>query len=134
MIAEYRRILKNPTPERRKKCIFFDALHRIYQAKNSNRHDQHSLNIGYSSDFADQSYHLDPVDFSNAEEMCDNEDENMSDEDRNELFAYSMSPTSFSGNNFYDNNSIGWFLLFSNNIHFANFNFCFLLSSLLQTP
>lgn len=36
MIAEYRRILKNPTPERKKKCIFFDALHKIYQAKDTN--------------------------------------------------------------------------------------------------
>lgn len=33
MIAEYRRILKDPSPERMKKCIFFDALHKIYQAK-----------------------------------------------------------------------------------------------------
>lgn len=33
MIAEYRRILKDPTPERMKKCIFFEALHKIYQAK-----------------------------------------------------------------------------------------------------
>lgn len=33
MIAEYRRILKDPNPERMKKCIFFDALHKIYQAK-----------------------------------------------------------------------------------------------------
>lgn len=33
MIAEYRRILKDPRPERVKKCIFFEALHKIYQAK-----------------------------------------------------------------------------------------------------
>lgn len=33
MIAEYRRILRDPSPERMKKCIFFEALHRIYQAK-----------------------------------------------------------------------------------------------------
>lgn len=33
MIAEYRRILKDPNPERMKKCIFFEALHKIYQAK-----------------------------------------------------------------------------------------------------
>lgn len=94
MIAEYRRIMKNPTPERRKKCIFFDALHRIYQAKNANGLENSSF-----SDFGDQ-YQLDPMDFSNAEENGDNDDENEnSDEDRNELFAYSMSPTSFNGNN-----------------------------------
>lgn len=33
MIAEYRRILKDPSPERVKKCIFFEALDKIYQAK-----------------------------------------------------------------------------------------------------
>lgn len=33
MIAEYRRILRDPNPERMKKCIFFEALHKIYQAK-----------------------------------------------------------------------------------------------------
>jgi hypothetical protein len=33
MIAEYRRILKDPNPERMKKCIFFDAMHKIYQAQ-----------------------------------------------------------------------------------------------------
>lgn len=33
MIAEYRRILKDPMPERVRKCLFFDALHKIYQAK-----------------------------------------------------------------------------------------------------
>lgn len=33
MIAEYRRILKDPTPDRIKKCIFFEALHKIYAAK-----------------------------------------------------------------------------------------------------
>lgn len=33
MIAEYRRILKDPNPERQKKCVFFEALHKIYQAK-----------------------------------------------------------------------------------------------------
>lgn len=97
MIAEYRRIMKNPTPERRKKCIFFDALHRIYQAKNANGLENSSF-----SDFGDQ-YQLDPMDFSNAEENGDNDDEiENSDEDRNELFAYSMSPTSFNGNNSID--------------------------------
>lgn len=34
MIAEYRRILKDPSPERMRKCIFFDPLDRIYSAKN----------------------------------------------------------------------------------------------------
>lgn len=33
MIAEYRRILKDNNPEREKKCIFFAALHKIYQAR-----------------------------------------------------------------------------------------------------
>lgn len=32
MIAEYRRILKDPNPERQKKCVFFEPLHRIYHA------------------------------------------------------------------------------------------------------
>lgn len=33
MIAEYRRILKDPNSERQKKCVFFEPLHKIYQAK-----------------------------------------------------------------------------------------------------
>lgn len=33
MIAEYRRILKDQNPERAKKCVFFEPLHKIYQAK-----------------------------------------------------------------------------------------------------
>lgn len=33
MIAEYRRIVKDPQPERIKKCIFYEALDKIYQAK-----------------------------------------------------------------------------------------------------
>lgn len=33
MIAEYRRILKDNNPERERKCIFFAALHKIYQAR-----------------------------------------------------------------------------------------------------
>lgn len=33
MIAEYRRILKDPNPERMKKCIFYEPLHRIYHAR-----------------------------------------------------------------------------------------------------
>lgn len=35
MIAEYRRILKAPTQDKKKKCVFFEALHRIYQAKDA---------------------------------------------------------------------------------------------------
>lgn len=34
MIAEYRRILKDLKPERVRKCVFFDPLHKIYHAKN----------------------------------------------------------------------------------------------------
>jgi hypothetical protein len=33
MIAEYRRIIKDPTPEKKKKCIFFEAMHKIYKAQ-----------------------------------------------------------------------------------------------------
>lgn len=33
MIAEYRRILKDPNPEKMKKCVFFNAMHNIYQAQ-----------------------------------------------------------------------------------------------------
>lgn len=33
MIAEYRRILKDPNPERMKKCIFYEPLDKIYHAK-----------------------------------------------------------------------------------------------------
>lgn len=36
MIAEYRRIKKDNNPERRKKCVFFDTLDRIYAAQGMN--------------------------------------------------------------------------------------------------
>ena len=73
MIAEYRRIMKNPTPERRKKCIFFDAIHRIYQAKDTNSLENVILTMGYMMDnqsgnicsITNDQYNFDPLDFSN---------------------------------------------------------------------
>lgn len=94
MIAEYRRILKNPTPERKKKCIFFDALHKIYQAKDTNA-VKAALN-NYEED-----YNLDPIDFTNDEnDMNNGTDDNGfdgdgsgGDEDQSEFFSYAMSPS-----------------------------------------
>lgn len=93
MIAEYRRILKNPTPERKKKCIFFDALHKIYQAKDTNA-VKAALN-NYEED-----YNLDPIDFTNDPDNDMNDTDNGfdgdgsgGDEDRSEFFSYAMSPS-----------------------------------------
>lgn len=86
MIAEYRRILKNPTPERKKKCIFFDALHRIYQAKDSNRLD--ILNC------SDEQYNFDPLVFEQNGD-CNGGDDNSDNEDPSECFAYTVSPSGF---------------------------------------
>lgn len=92
MIAEYRRILKNPTPERKKKCIFFDALQKIYQAKDANGVRQ-ALN-NYEEDFNN-----DPMEFSAqygdyAMDVNGDGDENSgTDNDDKEVFSYSMSPS-----------------------------------------
>ena len=90
MIAEYRRILKNPTPERKKKCIFFDALHKIYQAKDTNA-VKAALN-NYEED-----YNLDPIDFTNDPENDMNDTDNGFDgdgsDDHSEFFSYAMSPS-----------------------------------------
>lgn len=95
MIAEYRRILKNPTPERKKKCIFFDALHKIYQAKDANG-VRLALN-NYEEDF-----HHDPIDYSNQFDVttmngCDDDDagdgNSGTDNEEKEIFSYSMSPS-----------------------------------------
>jgi hypothetical protein len=106
MIAEYRRILKNPTPERKKKCIFFDALHNIYQAKDSN-------GVRAALNNYEEEYNLDPIDFGNGVNN-DNDDSNNadgfvmnmtgdingsmmddigSDDREEEVFSYAMSPS-----------------------------------------
>ena len=104
MIAEYRRILKNPTPERKKKCIFFDALHKIYQAKDSN-------GVRAALNNYEEDYNLEPIDFAsggNGDENDSNGAEGMmmhmtdangsmedmgSDEREEEVFSYAMSPS-----------------------------------------
>lgn len=104
MIAEYRRILKNPTPERKKKCIFFDALHNIYQAKDSN-------GVRAALNNYEEEYNLDPIDFGNNDDNDSNNadgfimninnhdmnhanmDDIGSDEREEEVFSYAMSPS-----------------------------------------
>lgn len=93
MIAEYRRILKNPTPERKKKCIFFDALHKIYQAKDSNA-------IKMALNNYEEEYNFEPIDFNNTDDNMDGTGENndgensgTDGEDKSEIFAYSLSPS-----------------------------------------
>ena len=122
MIAEYRRIMKNPTPERRKKCIFFDAIHRIYQAKDTNSLENVILTMGYMMDnqsgnicsITNDQYNFDPLDFSNIGgnggggdsidqadgSNGDGDDQNNnsgsdSDERNNELLVFPLSPNSF---------------------------------------
>ncbi|XP_053201111.1 uncharacterized protein LOC128386146 isoform X2 [Panonychus citri] len=85
MIAEYRRILKNPTAERKKKCIFFDALHKIYQAKDANG-VKAALNY-------DDDYDLEPLDLGPDDGM-DGDDRVDSGEEGDDLFSYTMSPNS----------------------------------------
>lgn len=93
MIAEYRRILKNPTPERKKKCIFFDSLHRIYQAK-----DLHGVRaaLNYDDDFSNYG---DSNELHIAEDgqenglSFENGDINESDNENEEVFAYHISPS-----------------------------------------
>jgi hypothetical protein len=99
MIAEYRRILKNPTPERKKKCIFFDALHKIYQAKDSNA-------IKMALNNYEEEYNFEPIEFNNNDENMDGTmDNNDGDnsgtdgEDKSEIFAYSLSPSATLNNN-----------------------------------
>ncbi|UXI18007.1 hypothetical protein NH340_JMT03950 [Sarcoptes scabiei] len=88
MIAEYRRIIKNPTPERRKKCIFFDALHRIYQSKDSNNFD--GLILSYNGD---DSFNFDPIEFNNDDVNNETNNGNEDDySDQEELFAFPLSP------------------------------------------
>lgn len=99
MIAEYRRILKNPTPERKKKCIFFDALHRIYQAKDANG-VRAALN--YSDDdynqYSNGGNFYNDMDFAVNDEtndagIGDGGDADNSGTDNEEIFAYQMSPS-----------------------------------------
>lgn len=91
MIAEYRRILKNPSPERKKKCIFFDALHKIYQAKDNN-------GVKAALNNTEEDYNLDPIDFSMSDEnhdhnVTDAEDGSGNETEEKEIFAYDMSPS-----------------------------------------
>ena len=92
MIAEYRRILKNPTPERKKKCVFFDSLHKIYQAKDTN-------GVKAALNNYEEDYNLDPIDFGNCDENNDGNGDGMFDgdgsgnEDQSEVFSYAMSPS-----------------------------------------
>lgn len=106
MIAEYRRILKNPSAERKKKCIFFDALHRIYQAKDISgvraalNYDEESNNFGDTPELTidegpESSY------------LYENGEGNESGTENEEVFAYHMSPsqtlnhpTSLNGHNY----------------------------------
>lgn len=101
MIAEYRRILKNPTPERKKKCIFFDALHRIYQAKDSTGLENAILNYG------EDHYNFDPIDFSVTDDNLELNGDDISDNDeRSEFFAYTMSPSGFNSASNANNNDL----------------------------
>ncbi|KAI1290242.1 Zinc finger and SCAN domain-containing protein 29 [Halotydeus destructor] len=92
MIAEYRRILKNPTPERKKKCIFFDALHKIYQAKDTN-------GVKAALNNYEEDYNLEPLEFNSQDENenggdgGDADNSGTDNEDRSEIFAYAMSPS-----------------------------------------
>jgi len=100
MIAEYRRILKNPTDGRKKKCIFFDALHKIYQAKDANGVRQALNNY-------EEEYNLEPIEFGNIDDNNDTGHYNENDhdnsdsgnEDKSEIFSYALSPSHFNGVN-----------------------------------
>lgn len=100
MIAEYRRILKNPTPERKKKCIFFDALHKIYQAKDAQGVRQALNNY-------EEEYNLEPIEFGNMDDQNDNshyndnehDNSDSGNEDKSEIFSYALSPSHFNGVN-----------------------------------
>lgn len=81
MIAEYRRIMKNPTKERRKKCIFFDALHKYYAKYN---------NADLIS-FGDEHFNYEPLDFT-TENM--NGDDKSDTDEKGEIFLPS-SPNAF---------------------------------------
>ncbi|CAG2175004.1 unnamed protein product, partial [Oppiella nova] len=104
MIAEYRRILKNPTPERKKKCIFFDALHKIYQAKDSNA-------IKMALNNYEEEYNFEPIEFNAGDDNMDGTNDNdggdnsgTDNEDKSEIFAYSLSPSATLNNNVVNTN------------------------------
>lgn len=104
MIAEYRRILKNPSPERKKKCIFFDALHKIYQAKDTNGvkaalnnyEEDYNLDMDFSVSDENQDQNGGTGDDSAAEDG--NGSGNETYEEKSEVFAYAMSPSAALGN------------------------------------
>jgi hypothetical protein len=115
MIAEYRRILKNPTPERKKKCIFFDALHKIYQAKDSNA-------IKMALNNYEEEYNFEPIEFNNTDDNMDGTNDNndgdnsgTDNEDKSEIFAYSLSPSATLNHNAPTTNGSNAMDLHSNN-------------------
>lgn len=90
MIAEYRRILKDPAQERRKKCTFFEALHKIHQAKDAN-------GVRAALDNYEEDQHADLIEFNNFDENQENYMANLnsetSDLEDKEIFSYQMSPS-----------------------------------------
>lgn len=112
MIAEYRRILKNPSDEKIKKCSFFHSLHKIYQAKDVN--GVRAALISNNSNEDDYRF-LDQVDFddnlfniNNNNKFNDNSTQHSSgledkeDEDE-EVFTYAMSPSNFNLSSLFHN-------------------------------
>ncbi|KAI2809284.1 hypothetical protein BLOT_000431 [Blomia tropicalis] len=89
MVAEYKRILRNPTYERRKKCIFFNDLHNIFRAKNSNPFGN------VPNNYDNEQYNFDPIVFPNKEDVNElNGDDNSDDCDEPyDSFAYTLSPS-----------------------------------------
>lgn len=84
MISDYRRILKNPTSESKEKCLFFDAIHKIHQAKDTN-----DVKIALKNH--EEDFNLDPIDFTNIKK------DDMNDGTECEFFSYVMSPSNVTG-------------------------------------
>jgi len=102
MIAEYRRILKDSNLDRRKKCTFFDALDKIFKAKDAN-------GVRAALDNYQEDQNFDLIEF-NADEnnqendymnnmLMDNLNSETSDLDDKEIFSYAMSPSHFNTTN-----------------------------------
>lgn len=88
MIAEYRRILKDPNPERMKKCIFFETLDKIYNAKHLS--DVKSAIDDYepSNPYSPSSTNSKPPDMmldSDSEALMDGHDDNSTSMDANSM-------------------------------------------------
>ena len=92
MIAEYRRIMKQPTEEKKKKCCFFNHLHRIYQAKDAS-------GVRAALDNYEEEFRFDSNEFSSYDENEENliDNSTTSDLDEAEVFSYSMSPSHCNG-------------------------------------